>query len=183
MTQRVGEGDRDAVGGVSPVGGDGARPVLVADLSQPLSDSTRGSVPLDAFQPPGTASHRVEQALGTVHVGGDVHSLDAHVPLRDGMVGVRADFDETAHKKMEREAIELNRQNRINYWKFEKLPKIFEDITKVNRNVARKFKAVVQKDAVLNAVMILNSKVDFMSLCFDEAILKQIERDFKSYMV
>ncbi len=75
------------------------------------------------------------------------------------------------------------RQGKETDWKLQKLPKIFEDITKVNRNVSRKFKAVVQKDAVLNAVIILNSRVDFMSLCFDEGILKQIERDFNPYMV
>ncbi|MCK4994391.1 MAG: hypothetical protein KAS13_05010 [Candidatus Omnitrophica bacterium] len=66
-------------------------------------------------------------------------------------------------------------------WKLEKLPEIFEAISKANRNVSRKLKALVQKDALLNAVIILSSRVDFMALCFDEVILKEIERDFKPY--
>ena len=73
------------------------------------------------------------------------------------------------------------KQNKVTDWKLEDLPEIFEDIMISNRNVSRKFRMVVEKDAVMNAVMILNSRVDFMSLCFDEGILAQIERDFKPY--
>ncbi len=74
------------------------------------------------------------------------------------------------------------RQGKDADWQLEKLSDIFDDITAANRNVCRKFRALVEKDAILNAVVILNSSVDFMSICFDEGILKEIERDFKSYV-
>ena len=67
-------------------------------------------------------------------------------------------------------------------WTLEELSKIFEDISKANRNVSRKLKSLLAKDAVINAVIILSSRVDFMALCFDEVILKEIERNFKLYI-
>jgi hypothetical protein len=66
-------------------------------------------------------------------------------------------------------------------WELADLPKIFEDIRKANHNVAAKFRPLVEKDAILNAVIKLNANVDFMSLCFNEAILSQIEKDFIAY--
>lgn len=72
-------------------------------------------------------------------------------------------------------------QSKSTDWKLEELPKIFEDISKANQNISRKLKALVKKDAVINAVIILSSRVDFMALCFDQGILKEIERDFRSY--
>ncbi|MBU1085928.1 MAG: hypothetical protein KKD05_00235 [Candidatus Omnitrophica bacterium] len=66
-------------------------------------------------------------------------------------------------------------------WDFKKLLELFEDIKTTNRNVAFKFNKLVEKDALLNAVVRLNANVDFISLCFDETILAQIERDFAPY--
>jgi len=74
------------------------------------------------------------------------------------------------------------KQGKPTDWKLEELPDIFEDIKISNRNVCRKFKTVAAKDSLLNAVMILNSRVDFMSVCFNEGILEAIERDFGPYI-
>ncbi|MCM8813233.1 MAG: hypothetical protein NC924_04775 [Candidatus Omnitrophica bacterium] len=68
-------------------------------------------------------------------------------------------------------------------WRMSKLPDMLKAINSANRTVCEKFRSRVRNDAMLNAIVILNSTVDFMRMCFDEVILKTIEQDFRGYTV
>ena len=76
----------------------------------------------------------------------------------------------------------MDKHGKVPDWRLERFPAMLKAINAANCNVCAQLRKIVSNDALLNAVIILNSAVDFMALCFDEVILAAIERDFTSYL-
>ena len=75
----------------------------------------------------------------------------------------------------------LNRKGISGDWDLIKLNKTFDEIQAVNQNFCAKLRNIVDKDAVLNALVKLNSSVNFMAFRLDMNILDEIEHHFNAY--
>lgn len=67
-------------------------------------------------------------------------------------------------------------------WSLTSLKKLYEDIHKLNVNVAQKIADLEARDASINAVVVLNNFADSVSFCLDEDDLSDFEFLFKEFM-
>lgn len=67
-------------------------------------------------------------------------------------------------------------------WSMTGLKQIYEDIQKLNVNVAKKIADLEARDASINAVVVLNNFADSVSFCLDEDDLSDFEFLFKEFV-
>ena len=66
-------------------------------------------------------------------------------------------------------------------WDMKGLKKVYEDIQKLNVNIAQKIADLEAQDASINAVVVLNNFADTITFSLDEGDLSNIESLFKDY--
>jgi hypothetical protein len=66
-------------------------------------------------------------------------------------------------------------------WEMKELKKIYEDIQKLNVNIAQKIADLESKDASINAVVVLNNFADTITFNLDEDDISDIDTLFKNY--
>lgn len=67
-------------------------------------------------------------------------------------------------------------------WNFDGLRKIYQNIQKVNQNIARRIADLEKRDTSINAVVVLNNFADFVTFSIDEKDLGHLEKLFKMYI-
>lgn len=67
-------------------------------------------------------------------------------------------------------------------WNMDRLKKVYEDIQKLNVNIARKIANLEKQDTSINAVVVLNNFADTISFGLDEEEFGDIEKLFKDYL-
>ena len=67
-------------------------------------------------------------------------------------------------------------------WQLKGLQKIYDDIHQVNQYIAEKIRDLENKDASINAVVILNNFADSVSMSIEEEDLWKIEPLFRDYL-
>lgn len=67
-------------------------------------------------------------------------------------------------------------------WELKGLMKVYEDIQKVNQNVAAKIADLEKRDTSINAVVVLNNFADFVTFSIDEKDFDHLESLFKPYL-
>ncbi len=67
-------------------------------------------------------------------------------------------------------------------WEMKGLKKLYEDIQKINVNIAQKIADLESKDASINAVVVLNNFADIITFNLDEDDLSDIDALFKNYI-
>jgi hypothetical protein len=66
-------------------------------------------------------------------------------------------------------------------WNLDNLPKIYNDIQVVNKNVCDKLQEIISRDAAANALLKLDYSALYISLRLNKNILDEIESYFKEY--
>jgi len=67
-------------------------------------------------------------------------------------------------------------------WELKGLTKAYEDIQKVNQNVAAKIADLEKRDTSINAVVVLNNFADFVTFTIDEKDFGHLEKIFKPFL-
>ena len=67
-------------------------------------------------------------------------------------------------------------------WEMNSLSKLYEDIQKININVAQKIAELEKRDASINAVIVLNNLASFVSMNLDEEDFTSLYNIFKSWL-
>ena len=67
-------------------------------------------------------------------------------------------------------------------WDLDGLKKLYEDIRKINQNVATKIADLEHKDASINAIIVLNNFADSVTFSIDDNDLSQVEYLFKEWL-
>lgn len=67
-------------------------------------------------------------------------------------------------------------------WELSGLMKVYEDIQKVNQNVASKIADLEKRDTSINAVVVLNNFADFVTFTIDEKDFDHLEKLFRPYL-
>lgn len=76
----------------------------------------------------------------------------------------------------------LYRKGRIPDWNMNYLKDIYEDIKKLNQNVARQIARLEKNDTSINAVIVLNNFAEYVTIDLDENSLSEMEILFKDYL-
>lgn len=75
-----------------------------------------------------------------------------------------------------------SKNNQTPDWELKGLMKIYEDIQKVNQNVAAKIADLEKRDTSINAVVVLNNFADFVTFTIDEKDFGHLEKMFRSFL-
>ncbi len=67
-------------------------------------------------------------------------------------------------------------------WEMNKLKEVYEDIKILNQNVSRQLSKILSKDAVVNAVVVLNSFAEHVTFLLSKNMMKRLEILFKDYL-
>lgn len=67
-------------------------------------------------------------------------------------------------------------------WDMKNLKTIYEDIKKLNQNVARQIARLEKNDTSINAVVVLNNFAEYVTIDLDENSLDEMEILFKDYL-
>lgn len=67
-------------------------------------------------------------------------------------------------------------------WNLNSLKNLYEDLQKLNTNIARKIADLEKQDASINAVVVLNNFADSVTFCLDEDDVSDFEFLFKEFM-
>lgn len=67
-------------------------------------------------------------------------------------------------------------------WEMNNLSDIYEDIRKLNLNVAKRIADLESKDTSINSIIVLNNFADFVSFTLDEKTVNELEYLLKEFM-
>ena len=67
-------------------------------------------------------------------------------------------------------------------WEMKKLVKIYDEIRVLNKAFVKRLQKIINQDAGLNAVVILNNFADFVPFSIDEDLLDELEYLFEAYL-
>ncbi len=76
----------------------------------------------------------------------------------------------------------LYRKGHTPDWDLNHLTDLYNDIRIINQNYFKRLQAFANKDANTNALIILNTFADYISLTIDDSMLKELENFFSAYL-